>query len=48
VRNAWLAPELARAGLGRLGTVEVVDHSERLLAHHAEADRLKLLRPRAG
>jgi 4-amino-4-deoxy-L-arabinose transferase-like glycosyltransferase len=47
--EAWvLAPESARGGLTRLGTVEVVDRSERLLAHQSEADRLTLLRLRAG
>ncbi|HSD11482.1 MAG TPA: glycosyltransferase family 39 protein [Candidatus Binatia bacterium] len=49
VREAWvLAPASARGALDQLGTVEVVDGLERLLAHQDEPDRLTLLRLRAG
>ncbi len=45
--EAWIvAPDSARRALGRLGTAEVVDRSERLLAHQRDPDRLTLLRLR--
>jgi len=47
--DAWLlAPASAREALGRLGSLEMVDRSERLLGHQQEADRLTLFRLRAG
>jgi 4-amino-4-deoxy-L-arabinose transferase-like glycosyltransferase len=46
--DTWLlAPAAAREALGRLGSLDVVDHSEGLLGHHQEADRLTLFRLRA-
>jgi 4-amino-4-deoxy-L-arabinose transferase-like glycosyltransferase len=47
--DAWLlAPASAREALGRLGSLEMIDRSERLLGHQQEADRLTLFRLRAG
>jgi len=46
--DAWLlAPASAREALGRLGSLEIADRSERLLGHQQEADRLTLFRLRA-
>jgi 4-amino-4-deoxy-L-arabinose transferase-like glycosyltransferase len=47
--EVWvLTPESARVGLSHFGAVEVVDRSERLLAHQNDSDRLTLARLRAG
>jgi 4-amino-4-deoxy-L-arabinose transferase-like glycosyltransferase len=47
--EVWvLTPESARVGLSHFGAVEVVDRSERLLAHQKDSDRLTLVRLRAG
>jgi hypothetical protein len=47
--DAWLlAPASAREALGRLGSLEMIDRSERLLGHQQEADRLTLFRLLAG